>query len=323
MGVDPEDDLGLDADLDLDSDDEDEAPAPLPMVVPWELLNSNEFDTALSELSDWVRWLVRLYHYGPDVVPPCWYLHGDLREELGHLHSGWLMTRHPQAGVGAIGLEWDRHRDVTMARCKTITSACGCATASTFKEHKEPAGRPWPADYDADLVTYLAAERDRRDASRIAPAALEAAEKVLMTLEVRGPLARRAVKQAAATAGTSGPGQVAEALRLLTAYTRSGPVVAAEKALRAAALRADALVREQAEAALTRARTALAGVLAAGDVHPEQAADAWLAALEEYSPAAEAVTAAAGRVHAVPDTQSPARGRTPGVEGLLGPGTSD
>ena len=169
LGVDPENDLGLDADLDLDSDDEDEAPAPLPMVVPWELLNSNEFDTALSELSDWVRWLVRLYHYGPDVVPPCWYLHGDLREELGHLHSGWLMTRHPQAAVGAIGLEWDRHRDITMARCKTITSACGCATASTFKEHKEPADRPWPVDYDADLVTYLAAERDRRDASRIAP----------------------------------------------------------------------------------------------------------------------------------------------------------
>ena len=73
-----------------------------------------------------------------------------------------------------------------------------------------------------------------------------------MTLEVRGPLARRAVKQAAATEPTPGPGQVAEAIQLLTAHTRSGPVVAAEKALRAAALRADALVREQAEAALNR-----------------------------------------------------------------------
>ena len=323
MGVDPEDDLGLDDDLDLDSDDQDPAPAPLPMVVPWELLNSNEFHTALSELSDWVRWLVRLYHYGPDVVPPCWYLHGDLREELGHLHSGWLMTRHPQAAVGAMGLEWDRHRDITMARCKTITSASGCATASTFKEHKEPADRPWPVDYDADLVTHLAAERDRRDKSRIATAALEAAERVLMTLEVRGPLARRAVKQAAATVGTSGPGQVIEALRLLSAHTRSGPVVAGEKALHAAELHADALARERAEAALTRARTALAELLAAGDVYPEQAADTWLAGLAEYSPAAEAVAAAAGRVHAASASQSPARGRTPGVEGLLGRGTSD
>ena len=49
--MDPDDELGLDADLDLDSDDQDEAPTPLPMVMPWELLNSNEFDTALSELS--------------------------------------------------------------------------------------------------------------------------------------------------------------------------------------------------------------------------------------------------------------------------------
>ena len=169
----------------------------------------------------------------------------------------------------------------------------------------------------------MAAERDRRDASRIAPAALEAAEKVLMTLEVRGPLARRAVKQAAATEPTPGPGRVAEALRLLTAHTRSGPVVAAEKAQSAAALRAEALVREQAEAALTRARAILAELLAAGDVYPEQAADAWLAALETYSPATEAITAAAGRVHAAPATQSPARGRTPGVEGLLGRVTSD
>ena len=187
----------------------------------------------------------------------------------------------------------------------------------------EPADRPWPIDYDADLVTYMAAERDRRDASRIAATALEAAEKVLMTLEVRGPLARRAVKQAAATEPTPGPGQVAEALRLLTAHTRSGPVVAAEKALRAAALRSDALDREQAEAALARARTDLAELLAAGDVYPEQAADTWLAGLEEYSPAAEAVAAAAGRVDAASATQSPARGRTPGVEGLLGRGASD
>jgi len=39
--------------------------------------------------------------------------------------------------------------------------------------------------------------------------------------------------------------------------------------------------------------------------------------------AAEAVAAAAGRVDAASATQSPARGRTPGVEGLLGRGASD
>ena len=74
---------------------------------------------------------------------------------------------------------------------------------------------------------------------------------------------------------------------------------------------------------MNRARTALAELLTASDVYPEQAADTWLAALEEYSPAAEAITAAAGRVHAATATQSPARGRTQGVEGLLGRGTSD
>ena len=45
----------------------------------------------------WIRWCVRRYGLDHRTIPPCWYQHGALVEELSALRTGWQAAHTPTA----------------------------------------------------------------------------------------------------------------------------------------------------------------------------------------------------------------------------------
>jgi hypothetical protein len=85
------------------------------MVIAWEELDTTTYNTTLPEMATWVDWLAETYRPPTQVLPPCWYAHPAILEDLSHLWTGWFITRHPLSGVGMIGLEWDARREHTFS----------------------------------------------------------------------------------------------------------------------------------------------------------------------------------------------------------------
>lgn len=65
--------------------------APPPRLAPWrwQSLEAGQARTAWAELIGFVDWLVERYRL-EESVPPCWYRHGALVEELSALRLAWL-----------------------------------------------------------------------------------------------------------------------------------------------------------------------------------------------------------------------------------------
>ena len=74
-----------------------------PGTIFWELLSATDYRSAVEDLGSWLAWLVPAYRIPPSVVPPCWFLHNGVIAELGHLWTGWRVTRQPESGVGMVG----------------------------------------------------------------------------------------------------------------------------------------------------------------------------------------------------------------------------
>ena len=110
---------------------------PIPMVVCWDDLDPTTYASRLSELADWITWLRATYRIPATVIPPCWFTHPGIREDIGHLWTGWQLTRHPDAGVGMIGLDWDQRKDATINRLREATAITGC-TATRHQPEPEP-----------------------------------------------------------------------------------------------------------------------------------------------------------------------------------------
>ena len=105
------------------------------MVICWDELDPAGYARNLRDLADWIDWFRRTYRVPATVIPPCWFTHPGVREDLGHLWTGWLLTRHPDAGVGMTGLDWDARREQAIARLREATAITGCTST---RHHDEP-----------------------------------------------------------------------------------------------------------------------------------------------------------------------------------------
>ena len=121
---------------------------PIPMVIRWNELDPAGYEHTLTALADWITWLQTTYRIPATVIPPCWYAHPGHVEDLGHLWTGWLLTRHPDAGVGMIGLDWDSRRDQTIPRLREATATTGCTTT----RHHPDTPHPPVADHEMWLA---------------------------------------------------------------------------------------------------------------------------------------------------------------------------
>ncbi len=153
---------------------------PQPATVAWEALNANDYRTTLEALGQWLQWLVPTYRVPPSVIPPCWFLHPGLIEELGHLWTGWQVTRHPESGVGMIGLDWDNHRERSTARLRELVGTAGCNGTSHSAKPDPKLNRDKPLWQE-----HLAREIEQRTNAFIRAGATVAVTELLQNAESR------------------------------------------------------------------------------------------------------------------------------------------
>jgi len=297
---------------------------PVPMVVCWDDLSPDQYTHQLADLADWIGWLRVTYRVPASVIPPCWFTHPGIREDVGHLWTGWLLTRHADAGVGMIGLDWDQRRESAISRLREATAITGC-TATRHQAEPEPAPaistsveQLWKDHLDSQTL-----ERVRAVARQ---AAIDQVVEILQDAELRHDLAPAILAETAddaAHATDDDRVRVAERLRQLA-------IDAVERASQSAADAARTVIDAQQhaahEGAVALARDDLADLFASASLagrNSSTSADltrSWLDALETLLPASiaadRAAAAATARTSAV-DERAAARRRHPDIDGLL------
>ena len=263
---------------------DDEVPEQ-PMVIAWEELDTTTYSATLARMAAWVDWLAEVYRPPTQVLPPCWYAHPAILEDLGHLWTGWLITRHPLSGVGMIGLDWDSRREHTFQRLRDVVAASGC----TNRVHNRIDRRPslTPAD---DLRQHLAARTAALERTETQQARAARAGAILTGVELRQDAAAAVLRDHAADPALATAAERDEAAQVLRALADQAP----GRAATSAKAQANNDERDPREARLAQLREHLVAAIAEARA-PRDVAEigrAWAAALEELVPAADAIARA-------------------------------
>ena len=133
-----------------------------PRPVAWARLDAEKAAAAWVDLDAWVRWLARRYALDHRDVPPCWFAHGHVVEELSALRTAHRASFDP-AGTPLAPAEWHQTLANTRARLQLWASRTGCRPG----EHRRDAPPPWaldpaPAAYACALADHVKADLDLR-----------------------------------------------------------------------------------------------------------------------------------------------------------------
>ena len=295
---------------------------PVPVVICWEDLGPEEYTRTLGELAKWIAWLRRTYRIPATVFPPCWYAHPGIREDLGHLWTGWLSTTHPDAGVGMIGLEWDSRREQTIARLREATAVSGCTGTRHIPEQDLPDGGD-----DRLWNVLIEAESRIRYRSGAFLAAVDIVADELQAAELRHEVAPEILARIAVAPASPTPAElqaVVDQIRELAMKAAAAASAGAADAVQAVVEQRDLAERERSVAAARRAvaERAARDALDEPDGPPGDVSADWIAALEELLPARvatdRAAAAAKARASAVDrrmtaGQRQPERGDLPGT----------
>jgi hypothetical protein len=103
----------------------------------WRTMTDEQAPDEWEALRDWTEWFVRRYRVPESTVPPCWYRHGQLVEELSALHCAHRAAFDPSdSGNGPIG--WHERLALALPRMSKVYAG-GCSNG-----HREHPSRPWP-----------------------------------------------------------------------------------------------------------------------------------------------------------------------------------
>jgi hypothetical protein len=106
--------------------------------VCWATLDRATAAHQWAALADWVRWLATRYALATRTIPPCWYRHGGIVEEVSALRTGWLAAYAPDAQLSA-ALDWHHMFDGTRSRLHETTRGNGC----TKDDHRDDDTARW------------------------------------------------------------------------------------------------------------------------------------------------------------------------------------
>ncbi|PVU84445.1 hypothetical protein DDP54_00960 (plasmid) [Cellulomonas sp. WB94] len=139
--------------------------AGVPRPVAWARLNEATAAAAWSDLDAWVRWLARRYSLDHRDVPPCWFAHGHLVEELTALRTAHRVC-FDSAGAAQGPAEWHQTFASSRGRLQLWASRTGCRAG----EHRpdappEWAAEPAPTDYARAFADHVAADLGTRPPS--------------------------------------------------------------------------------------------------------------------------------------------------------------
>ena len=296
---------------------------PVPMVICWDELDPAGYIRTLRDLADWIDWFRSTYRVPSAVIPPCWFTHPGLREDLGHLWTGWLLTRHPDAGVGMTGLDWDARREHTITRLREATAITGC----TGTRHTDEPVMP-DTDVTELWTNHLADDASTRLQRETRRTIIDLVTEHLQAAELRHDLAPGLLTEIAANPADPTTDELAAIAARLQQIAEQAAATVDQIAADASSAIADQHDLASREAAVDGARKRLAETATtrkAGDPYdmdPAAARLRWLASIESLLPAALAAdrTAAAAMARTQSaERRTPAQGRHPHVQKLLRP----
>lgn len=135
--------------------------APKPVFEPpidWWRLDAEERTETLSVLFEWVPELVRRYGLTDAVVPPCWYRHEALIQELLALYQYRQQQQFLPAAPPSAPLDFHYQFQLVIGRLRSWVGQAGCNTSehmeTTVQSWADP-GQPRAAAWDVDAYTYL------------------------------------------------------------------------------------------------------------------------------------------------------------------------
>lgn len=142
----------------------------VPQPVRWRDLLPDEAAQVWRQLDDWVRWWVARYGVSTSYVPPCWYLHPRLVEELSALWTAWTLwfdSMSPANGP----LTWHREAEAGLHRLKATASETSC----TINVHHPSRAEAWVTrdDLAAAFEEFVGDEVEGREAAEVARALSE------------------------------------------------------------------------------------------------------------------------------------------------------
>jgi hypothetical protein len=92
-----------------------------------------------------VRWLAVRYRLDHRDLPPCWYAHPDLVEELSALHTAHRAAYHPDSSPHG-PTDWHQQLAATRHRLQTAIARTGCRPG----EHRDTPTPAWARGDDPD-----------------------------------------------------------------------------------------------------------------------------------------------------------------------------
>jgi hypothetical protein len=143
-----------------------------PRPVAWTRVTAADAPAQWAALDAWVRWLVTRYTLDHRDVPPCWYRHGCLVEELSALRGAHLVAFDPSQPAGAPA-DWHTTFGNTRTRIRDWNARTGCKPA----QHRDDTPADCSSDPDdgghtADFAAFTRADQQaRQDAQNDADAA--------------------------------------------------------------------------------------------------------------------------------------------------------
>lgn len=133
--------------------------SPLPRVWDWQVFSAEEAAFIWSDVSEWVLWLVQRYDLG-DEIPPCWWAHPAIVEELTALWASWNFAYRDSNADPRQPLAWHQELEASRRRIRAWDRQ-GCARGS----HRADEPQAWAfseedfrSHVDADLVGRRSSE---------------------------------------------------------------------------------------------------------------------------------------------------------------------
>jgi hypothetical protein len=133
-------------------------------ITNWRRLTDQDAPAVWNELRDWVEWFTVRFDIPVSTVPPCWWKHPRLVEELSGLHTAHIAGYdHTDSGLGPI--DWLERLATAMPRL-TRAYAGGCS-----RGHTDPKPRSWADATDEQEWTVWAqsAHTSRGTPGRVSP----------------------------------------------------------------------------------------------------------------------------------------------------------
>jgi hypothetical protein len=133
-------------------------------AVCWKVLDRETAAEQWPAMDEWVRWLSTRYVLSPRTIPPCWYHHSGMVEELSALRTGWLAAFAPDATGGA-PLDWHDAFAATRSRLDETVNRSGC----TKDDHRQDHTASWLTIPDPDFAAACETDLANRAHRPVSP----------------------------------------------------------------------------------------------------------------------------------------------------------